>query len=131
MLKNWQRDWPYIRNIIRVTRYRHEINKKSKPTTEVSYYGSNTHMTAQEYGQYIRCHWYIENKLHNIKDSAFQEDSLTKFTNPLIFSMCIDIALNIIKCRNEKNVKSILYKNSLDFGILFKNYGNTFLTSRP
>ncbi len=33
MLIKWQKDWPYIRKIIRVTRYREEINKNTPTRT--------------------------------------------------------------------------------------------------
>jgi predicted transposase YbfD/YdcC len=118
MLNKWQNDWPYLRYIIRVTRHRHLYKTQKEASNTVSYYVSNAALSAQEYGQYIREHWFIENKLHHIKDVSFQEDKQTKLRNPTIYSTCINWALNIMKMNKSKNIKRSLFKNSLDFQIL-------------
>ena len=123
MLNKWQEDWPFITEVIRVTRYREE-HKKAKPSKTVHYYVSNGNLTAKKYGKYIREHWWIENKLNNIKDVAFQEDLQTKQCNPFIYSSCIDIALNIMRIKNVENIKSELYRNSLEFKVLYENIKN-------
>jgi predicted transposase YbfD/YdcC len=87
MLNKWKKEWPYIRSIIRVTRKRND-------STTVSYYVCNRIMKAKEVAEYIRGHWYIENKLHNIKDRNYVEDRTPKRVNPHIFSYCIDISVN-------------------------------------
>ena len=114
MLNKWQEEWPYIREVVRVTRYREELNK-TQPTQTEHYYVSNRALNASGYAKYIREHWLIENKVNNIKDIAFQEDSQTKRINPYIYSVCIDIALNIAKLNGVKNIKSSLHENCLDF----------------
>jgi predicted transposase YbfD/YdcC len=125
MLNKWQEEWPFIRAVIRVTRYREELNK-SKPTQTEHYYVSNRALKAEEYAKYIREHWLIENKVNNIKDVAFQEDSQTKRINPYVYSVCIDIALNISKVNGVKNIKSSLHENCLDFYRFYDNF-KTFL----
>jgi predicted transposase YbfD/YdcC len=113
VLKNWKRDWPYIGSVIRVTRYREEKRKKPKKT--IHYYVSNNKdMNAEEFGGYIRKHWYIENKLHHVKDTAFMEDKCTKVVNPFIYSTCIDMALNTMKARGVENIRGELVKNSFN-----------------
>ena len=57
----WQEDWPYLRYIIRVTRHRHLYKTQKEASKTVSHYVSNAALSAQEYGQYIREHWFIEN----------------------------------------------------------------------
>lgn len=123
ILNKWQKDWPYIREVIRVTRYREELNK-TKPTETVHYYVSNRVLNAQLYAKYIRDHWFIENKLHNIKDVAFQEDRQTKHCNPYVYSTCIDIALNITRSKRIANIKSSLYENCLDFHKFYEKFKN-------
>lgn len=118
MLNKWQDDWPYLRYIIRVTRHRHLYKTQKEASNTVSYYVSNAALSAQKYGQYIREHWFIENKLHHIKDVSFQEDKQTKLCNPTIYSTCINWALNIMKINKSKNIKRNIFKNSLDFQIL-------------
>jgi predicted transposase YbfD/YdcC len=123
MLNKWEKDWPYIRYIIRVTRYREEIGK-SKPSETIHYYVTNGNLSAKEYAKHIRDHWFIENKVHYIKDVAFQEDTQKKHCNPFVYAICIDIALNIMRSKGSNSIKSTLYKNSLDFMQLMKNYGD-------
>lgn len=115
MLKNWSTEWPSIAQIIRVTRYRERLRSKQTPSHSVHYYVSNSCMSALEYAHFIRQHWFIENKLHYVKDVAFQEDSHVKRVNPFIYSTCIDIGLNKLRALKMKNIKNTLYKASLDF----------------
>ena len=118
ILSNFTKDWPYIRAVIKVTRYREELNK-SKPSITVSYYVSNRELKPGEYAKYIREHWFIENKLHCIKDTTFKEDRTVKRVNPYIYSTCIDIALNIMRSIKAANIRSTVYKNALDFNMMY------------
>lgn len=120
MLKKWKKDWPFIRHIIRVTRYRHVLQKNTSPSKTVHYYVTNGELEVLEYASYIRKHWWIENKVHYVRDVAFQEDSHRKQCNPFIYAVCIDMAINIMKLQNVDNIKSCIYKNSLDFLSLYK-----------
>jgi predicted transposase YbfD/YdcC len=125
MLQKWQNDWPHIRHIIRVTRFREQIGKNN-PTVSVHYYVTNGTLTAQNYAKHIREHWFIENKLHHIKDAVFQEDTRTKHKNPFIYSMCIDLALNLMRKKRIKNIKKAIYQNSLEFYQFYKKFQNEF-----
>ncbi len=122
MLKKWKKDWPYIVNIIRVTRYRERLRVDKTPSEEVSYYVSNVSLKAEEYGQYIRRHWLIENKVHHVKDVAFQEDKTVKRVNPFIFSTCIDFSLNRLRSIKNNSIRQNVYGASLDiFRFLDRN----------
>lgn len=119
MLKKWH--WPSIRRVIRVTRYRHVYNdQRASESTTSSYYVTNGLLSAKSCAQHIRAHWDIENKVHYIKDVAFQEDKTTKRCNPSIYSTCIDFALNIMKMNACKNIRTELHKNTMDFLGLYK-----------
>jgi predicted transposase YbfD/YdcC len=120
MLDKWKSDWPYIRQVVKVTRFRQEIRKE--PTIEIAYYVTNGQLEVEELAGCIRDHWFIENKLHHVKDRTFREDYTTKRVNPWIFSTIIDFGLNIMKRKNVDNVRSSLYENVLDFEAFFKNY---------
>jgi hypothetical protein len=114
MLKNWNKEWPHIVQIIRVTRHRERLRVDKKPSQEVSYYVSNAPLTKEKYGQYIRQHWFVENKLHHVKDVAFQEDKTVKRVNPFIFSTCIDFSLNRLRAVANNSNKQKIYRASLD-----------------
>jgi predicted transposase YbfD/YdcC len=107
ILDKLKKKWPYIRSIIRVTRQRN-----SSITT--SYYVSNKVMNAKEVGGYIRDHWYIENKLHHIKDRDYMEDRTPKRVNPHIFSYCMDISINALRSKGVTNMREALYNNRGD-----------------
>jgi predicted transposase YbfD/YdcC len=107
MLKNWREEWPYVRNVIRVTRQRDD-------NITISYYVSNGELAAKEFGKHIRQHWHIENKLHHIKDATFYEDKHRKQVNPWIFSAFIDWSLNILKGSGITNIRQALYGNAMD-----------------
>jgi hypothetical protein len=121
MLKKWQNDWGLVTNIIRVTRYRERLNSPQESTQEVHYYVSNRLLPVEKYARAIRQHWYIENKLHHVKDVAFQEDRGLRRVNPALFSTCIDFALNRLRYSGELNIKGKLYEISLNIKNLLNN----------
>ena len=121
MLNKWKKDWPYIRQIIRVTRFRQDLSTK-KQSLEIHFYICNKNLEAQDYSVYIRNHWHIENKLHNVKDNAFLEDKHTKRCNPFVFSHLIDIALNIMRNNKDQNIRQKLYENTLNFKKMIDKY---------
>jgi predicted transposase YbfD/YdcC len=113
-LEKWP-EWSNIRCIIRVTRTRICAYDPTKETQEVLHYVSNRILSAEEHGHYIRNHWYIENKLHYVRDVAFLEDRTYKRENPHIFARLISYAINIMRRKSIENIKGNLYKFSLDF----------------
>lgn len=114
MLKKWP-EWKYVERIIRVTRNRKRIGVDRETKTEVSYYGSNRCLDIKELSKYIREHWWCENKNHYPKDTAFQEDKVTKRVGAFNFSVLISIALNILRVNGSVNIKGDLYKNTMCF----------------
>lgn len=121
MLKKWRNDWGLITNIIRVTRYRERLNSDKKSTQEIHYYVSNRKLCVDNYAQAIREHWHIENKLHYVKDVAFQEDRGLRCVNPAVFSSCIDFALNRLRNSGCQNIKNKVYELSLNINNLLSD----------
>ncbi len=131
MLKKWQNDWGLVTNIIRVTRCRERLNSPQKSTQEVHYYVSNRLLPVEKYARSIRQHWYIENKLHHVKDVAFQEDKGQRRVNPALFSTCIDFALNRLRSLGCDNIKSKIYELSLNIKNLLNDEVLMTRTSTP
>lgn len=131
MLKKWQNDWGLVTNIIRVTRYRERLNSSQKSTQEIHYYVSNRLLPVERYARAIRQHWYIENKLHYVKDVSFQEDRGLRRVNPALFSTCIDFALNRLRYSGCDNIKSKLYELSLNIKNLLGDDSLMITTSTP
>lgn len=64
-------DWPGLAAIGKVVRTR-EIG--AKLTTETAYYLLSTPLSAERFGQVVRHHWGIENRLHWVLDVTMNED---------------------------------------------------------
>lgn len=118
ILKKWP-EWAKVKSVIRVTRSRiqvHELrNNKGEPSESVFYYVSNKILPARETGKHIREHWFIENKLHHVRDRSFLEDNMVKRENPFIFAALISFALNMMHVNKIENIRSNLYYNSMTF----------------
>lgn len=120
ILKKWP-EWHRIRSIIRVKRKREVYDRSTKlykRSEEISYYVCNRppskDLDAKRFGEHIRQHWFIENKLHYVKDVSFREDFCRKEVKPINFSTIIDFVINILKYNKIVNIKSTLYKVSLN-----------------
>ena len=74
-------------------------------TTDVRYYISSLNGGVQEFGNGVRSHWGIENKLHWVLDVQFRENDsrIRKKNAPENFSMLRHVALNLL--RQEKSLK--------------------------
>lgn len=114
MLKKWP-EWKAVKRIIRVERRREQLGKNSTSRTEISYYGSNQKLSAKEFAQLIREHWWCENKNHYPKDTAFNEDKTIKRVGAFNFSILISTALNIMRINKSQNIKGDIYLNTMDF----------------
>ncbi|GHU14561.1 hypothetical protein FACS189449_11410 [Alphaproteobacteria bacterium] len=129
MLNKWQDEWPFLRKIIRATRLREEICIDEKPSITTSDYVFNGKLGPEKYAKCIREHWFIENKLHHLKDATCREDFTVKRVNPCIFSICIDFALNIMRINKEENIRKALYCNSMNFIRCFESYQESLALS--
>ena len=72
-------------------------------------------MDANLYAKIIREHWFIENKLHHVRDVAFKEDKAPKRVGALNYAVLLSTALNILRIQKCKNINGQLYINPMDF----------------
>lgn len=88
-------DWADIQTIIRYRCTREIDNVK---TVSVHHYISSFDTTAENFGEIIRGHWSVENKLHWMLDVVFREDSskAKKEKSPLNLNVLRKIALPIL-----------------------------------
>ncbi len=96
--ENWKK-----LNIIGMVESQREIN--GRISTEYRFYISSLENDAKKFGQAVRGHWGVENKLHWVLDIAFREDEsrIRKGHAPDNFAAVRHIALNMIK--HEKTAK--------------------------
>lgn len=86
-----------------------------RTSNESSLYLSDLPHDGIEWGDTIRRHWHIENRLHWVRDETLGEDSSRIRSNPGIFALLRSFALNILRFNAETNIRQALYCNTLDF----------------
>lgn len=88
--------WPELKSIIEVLC---ERTVKGKKTSEIRYYFSSRRATAQEFAEWIRGHWSIENRLHWVLDVIFKEDAAQAKAGFIAENMALfrRLSMNVIK----------------------------------
>jgi predicted transposase YbfD/YdcC len=102
-LKDLHPKWTGLKSIIAVTAERETAKKTSR---ETRYFISSLDATdPKRLGYIVRAHWGIENNLHWVLDTAFQEDDQRTRLGNSAANMAIlrHIALNLIK--SDKTIK--------------------------
>ncbi|MEI7597675.1 MAG: ISAs1 family transposase [Bacteroidota bacterium] len=107
--------WINLKTIIKVESERY-IKSTAKTEKSTRVYISSLNSTAENFQNYIRTHWSIENKLHWTLDVAFHEDDSRKRAGNSAqnFSVVNKIALN--KLKNEKTLKASIMTKRLNAG---------------
>lgn len=118
--------WQGIERIIYVHRYGHRPDKKNNEGiySEHHYYITNYKFNdAEKIARGIRQHWGIENKIHFVKDTHFQEDANCIRHNhaAAILSIFQDIAINIYRCKGIHSLKTatIYFANKINEHLSF------------
>ncbi len=96
-------------------------------TIERRYFISSLENDAQQFGDAVRKHWGIENKLHWVLDVAFREDEsrVRKDYEPENLAMLRHIALNLLKQETtlKRGIKTKRLKSGWDENYLLKVLG--------
>jgi len=88
--------WVGVQRIVRVER---SGTRSGKPYAETMFYMSSLPLDAQGFGQRIRQHWHIENRLHWPKDVVLQEDTAPVCDGYALVNVAIvrTIAVNLLR----------------------------------
>lgn len=118
--------WTGLTTIIIVKR---SAKRKGRTSSESSMYiSSRTESKASFYARGIRAHWFIENKLHWVKDKIWNEDNslVNGFSLARNMSMVRTFVFNIFKLNNEQSmtVAQEKYANRLSMCINAINIKN-------
>ena len=107
----------HFQSVIEVTRHTECFNTARKGWVtrqeEPAYYVCTTTASAPLFGQIIRDHWAVENRLHHVLDTALHEDACRIRRNPGIFALIRHFALNLLRHNGKDNIKATLYDNVL------------------
>lgn len=102
--------WSSIRDVIVIKR---SGFRDGKGYEALHYYiSSKSNMTAKEYGEVIRKHWYIENKLHWVKDVILYEDTcrIKDKSTAANHSMIRNMIINIYRLNGFQSLKKAIEK---------------------
>jgi predicted transposase YbfD/YdcC len=97
--------WCSLNRIIHVERH---FESKRKTHQSDSYYISSVNSdNAELFAKGVRGHWFIENKLHHVKDVIMREDYIKNNSGyaPENMSIIRNIAINVLKSNNQKSIK--------------------------
>jgi predicted transposase YbfD/YdcC len=92
--------WPGLKAIGKITRTR---ETSAKTTTETAYYLLSMPLSPERFGEVVRAHWGVENRLHWVLDVVMNEDQArNRLDNgPQNLAVLRHMALNLIT--NEKS----------------------------
>jgi predicted transposase YbfD/YdcC len=115
----WLQDnhqWPGLEAIGKIVRTRETA---TKITTETAYYLLSVPMSAERFGQVVRAHWGVENRLHWTLDVIMNEDQArNRLDNgPNNLAVLRHMALNILnahksKISNRRKIKRAGWSNA-------------------
>jgi len=119
--------FPYVERVFRIERTR--IIKKTGERSDVSEFGVTSltegqadDMTLMEI---IRGHWTIENKLHYVRDMAYDEDRSQVRTGngPRVMAIIRNLVISILRMLGITNITQCLRENALNRSRIFKMLG--------
>lgn len=93
--------WPGLAAVGKVVRVREMADKT---TTEIAYYLLSTPMTPARFGEVVRSHWAIENRLHWCLDVTMNEDQMRSRMDhaPQNLAILRHMALNLVRKETSK-----------------------------
>ena len=119
--KSWFEHTPWEKLIETVLRLQRSVCKRdpktglSRRTSEIVFWVSSLSGPAPEqWNEWIRGHWRIENSSHYVRDVAFAEDASRIRKNPDIVARLRSFAYNLIRASGEDNVQNARYRATLD-----------------
>lgn len=120
-------EFPNVERVFRIDRER-TINKTGKKS-DVREYGitSLTEKQADDKTllEIIRGHWTIENRVHYVRDMAFDEDrSQVRTENgPRVMAIIRNLVMNILRMSKVMNITQCLRENAMNHSRIFEMLG--------
>ncbi len=119
--------FPYVERVFRIKRVR--INTKTRARSEVCEMGI-TSLTSEQADEatlldIIRGHWTIENRVHYVRDMAFDEDrsQIRKLNGPRIMAIIRNLVISILRMLGVTNITRCLRENAMRHERIFEMLG--------
>lgn len=123
--KAWFRGTPWEKLINTVLRLERSVWKRDpktgycRQTTEVVFWVSSLCGPAPEqWSEWIRGNWRIENASHYVRDVAFAEDASHIRKNPGIAARPRSFAYNLLRAAGCDNIKNARWRAALDLNLI-------------
>jgi len=118
---------PFIKTVMRPQRTvcrRDPSTGLCRQTSEVVFWVSSAHgPTPEQWNEWIRGHWRIENGSHYVRDMAFSEDASRIRKNPDIVARLRSFAYNLLRADGSDNIRNARWRAAIDIDTLFKTAG--------
>jgi hypothetical protein len=113
-----------IKTVLRLKRTVHKRDPKTgmliKTSETVFWVSSAEGIAPEQWCEWIRGHWQIENASHYVRDVAFAEDASRIRNNPDIVARLRSFAYNLIRASGANNIQNARYRAALDFAAIVK-----------
>jgi hypothetical protein len=123
-VKAWFRRTPWEKLIKTVLRLERTVCKRApktglcRQTSEVVFWVSSlSGPTPEQWSDWIRGHWRIENASHYVRDVAFAEDASRIRKNPDIAARLRSFAYNLLRAGGCDNIKNARWRAALDLNL--------------
>jgi predicted transposase YbfD/YdcC len=123
--KAWFRGTAWEKLIKTVLRLERTVCKRDpktglcRQTTEVVFWVSSlSGPTPEQWNEWIRGHWRIENGSHYVRDTVFAEDASRIRKSPDIAARLRSFAYNLLRTTGCDNIKNARWRAALDFNVI-------------
>jgi predicted transposase YbfD/YdcC len=123
--KAWFKHTPWEKLIKTVLRLKRTVCKRDpntglcRQTSEVVFWVSSlSGPTPEQWNEWIRGHWRIENASHYVRDTAFAEDASRIRKNPDIAARLRSFAYNLLRAAGCNNIKNARWRAALDLNLI-------------
>lgn len=118
-------DWPGLAQVCRLTR---TSKRDGETTTEVQYAVTSVprdRASASQISDWWRDHWQIENRLHWIRDVAYQEDRcrIQRGNGPQNLACFRNAAISLLRLEGSNNITASLRENAYRIDRLLAKLG--------
>ena len=123
--KAWFKQTPWEELIKTVLRLERSVCKRDpntglcRQTSEVVFWVTSlSGPTPEQWNEWIRGHWRIENASHYVRDTSFAEDASRIRKNPEVAARLRSFAYNLLRAAGCENIKNARWRAALDLNFV-------------